>query len=670
MSDASSDGAPIFSHVAVDGDLTRALGQEWVAGNGAGAYASSTVALMHTRRYHGLLVAALDPPRGRHVVLSHVDITVGLPREPGVPRGAWELAKHQFPGIDPEKGSFYLARFDQDPLPRWTYAVAGGELEVLLSLVRGENAAVLRYTWRGPQPVVLTLRPLLAMRHVHGLMREHGAMEQRVELRAGEMRVKPMRALPRLCFRYEGTFVGSPDWWRRFEYLVERDRGLEFQEDLWTPGVVEVRLEPGGAPSHLVVGVDKLPDGKPDWLVAAAEEAILAEDPGPTRPLLERRLHVAAELFRADLAPRPGIVAGYPWFEVWGRDTLIALPGLYLCTGKIEGAMRVVREMLGVMKEGLVPNRLPDEGGEPDMHAADATLWFFEAARLLADTLGDDHVFVQRELLPGLTNSFEAILRGTRQGIRVTEQGLVAAGQPGDALTWMDARVGGRAVTSRAGCPVELTALWAKGCETLARLARAAMQIVLADRAERACKRAREAFHARFWCEATGYPYDVVGDGGEGDGETKDDASIRPNAIIALAVDPACFSPERARATLSRARAELVTPAGLRTLSPLDPRYVGRYNGGVSERDRAYHQGTAWPWLIGSYVRATRGSVPPEDPLAKELPALVAQIASNELAVGQVPEIAWGNPPHVPSGCPAQAFSVAELLRVVVRDLA
>ncbi|UQA58066.1 amylo-alpha-1,6-glucosidase [Polyangium aurulentum] len=670
MSEARSDGASIFSHVAIEGDLGRGLGQEWVAGNGAGAYASSTVALMHTRRYHGLLVAALDPPRGRHVVLSHVDITVCLPREPGVPRGAWELAKHQFPGIDPEKGPFYLSRFDQDPLPRWTYAVAGGELEVLLSLVRGENAAVLRYTWRGPQPVMLTLRPLLAMRHVHGLMREHGAAEQRVELRAGEMRVKPMRGLPRLCFRYEGTFVGSPDWWRRFEYLVERDRGLEFQEDLWTPGVFEIRLEPGGAPSYLVAGVDKLPDGRPDWLVAAAEEAILREDPGPTRPLLERRLHLAAELFRADLAPKPGIVAGYPWFEVWGRDTLIALPGLYLCTGKIEGALRVMREMLAVMKDGLIPNRLPDEGGEPDMHAADATLWFFEAARLIAETLGDDHAFVQRELLPALTSSFEAILRGTRQGVRVTEQGLVAAGQPGDALTWMDARVGGRAVTSRSGCPVELTALWAKGCETLARLARAAMQIVLADRAERACKRAREAFHARFWCEATGYPYDVIADGGEGDGETKDDASIRPNAIIALAVDPACFSPEQARATLSRARAELVTPAGLRTLSPLDPRYVGRYSGGVSERDRAYHQGTAWPWLIGPYVRATRQSVPPEDPLAKELPALVAQVASNELAVGQLPEIAWGNPPHVPSGCPAQAFSVAELLRVVVRDLA
>ena len=264
----------VWPSALVKGDLARAK-REWIHTNGAGAYASSTLAGTHTRRYHGLLVAALDPPRARHVLLSHVDITVAPQREPGsslapsargAPATRWDLAKHQFPGVDPTAGAFYLERFDQDPLPRWTYALPAGELEVTLALVRGENATVLRYRWRGKKPIQLTLRPLLAARGAHLLQREHGGMLQRVELRAlpgehgahgvGEVRVQPRKDLPRICFRYEGTFVGSPDWWRRFEYLRERDRGLDYVEDLWTPGVFELPL--GDAPSYLLAAVDRL----------------------------------------------------------------------------------------------------------------------------------------------------------------------------------------------------------------------------------------------------------------------------------------------------------------------------------------------------------------------------------------------------------------------------
>ena len=252
--------------VAVAGDLARAR-REWIHTNGAGAYASSTIAGMHARRYHGLLIAALDPPQGRHLFLSHVDATIALPREGSGPpsRQRWDLAKHQFPSVDPTTGPFYLQRFDQDPLPRWTYAVPAGELEITLALVRGENAAVLRYRFRGKRPVLLTLRPLLAARGFQKLQRENGGMLQRVELRPGEMRVQPRKDLPRVCFRYEGTFVGSPDWWRRFEYLEERDRGLDYEEDLWTPGVFELSI--GDAPSYLVAGVDHLPHGEPEELI-------------------------------------------------------------------------------------------------------------------------------------------------------------------------------------------------------------------------------------------------------------------------------------------------------------------------------------------------------------------------------------------------------------------
>ena len=718
-------GAPSpWPSVPVHGELGRAR-REWLHTNGAGAYASSTLAGMHTRRYHGLLVAALDPPRGRHVYLSHVDATILRPRgtapspssRPGS-RPAWELAKHQFPGVDPEGGKpLYLQRFDQDPLPRWTYAAAGGELEVTLALVRGENALVLRYQWRGPHPVELSLRPLIAARNFHNLQREHGGMLQRVELRPpapdsnpglraerasrpssptsaptsaptsgaprathtlGEMRIQPRRELPRLCFRYEGTFVGSPDWWRRFEYLAEHERGLDFEEDLWTPGVFEVPLDEH--PTWLMAAVERLPEGDPEDLLEAARDALLAEDPGASVSLPARRLTIAAETFRADLARKPGVIAGYPWLEVCSRDALIALPGLYLVQNRIDGALRILRELIHHMADGLVPSRFPEPAGPtvhsapasvataPEYGSADTTLWLFEAVRQVADLLGDGHPVVTDELLLALHDAFEATLRGTRHGIHLTPDGLFAAGQPGDTLTWMSARVKGRAVTSRAGCPIELSALWARGCDTLARLARAAGDTTLHTRAVAETRRTRAAVRDRFWCEATGYPYDVVSESLD---TTPDgapafrDASIRPNAVLALAVDPACFTDERARLLLDRARRELLTPAGLRTLAPGDPRYLGRYGGSLEARDAAAHQGAVWPWLLGFYARAALRAGT-EDRASIERLATAA--ARTDLGYGLVSELAEGDAPHHPGGCVAHALSVAELLRVLAWD--
>lgn len=654
--------AEVFPHLDVRGDVRLARSREWILGNGTGAYASSTIACLHTRRYHGLLVAALDPPRGRHVTLSHVDVTITVPAKPGTPRGIWDLAKHQFPNIDPDRGSFYLDRFDQDPLPRWTYAIAGGELEVLLALVPGENAVVLRYTWRGPQAVVCTLRPLLAMRHMHEVMREHGAAEQRVELRAGEMRVRPMKALPRLCFKYEGTFVGSPDWWRRFEYFEERARGMEFHEDLWTPGVFEVRPDPSGVPNYLAIGVDKAPEGKPEALIEAAIKAELAADPGPERSQLERRLSRAAKLFRADALEKPAIVPAYPWIDTWGREAILALPGLFFSTNHVDQAIAVVRTMIASMQEGLLQNRIPDHGNGFDTAAADTTLWLFDIARLFADRLGETHSFVRDELFPVLVHIFDLVLRGAPHDIHVTSDGLLAAGRPGEALTWMDARVRGKPVVSRAGCPVELTALWAAACHTLSRLAKSLDHTALADRADTASHRARTAFQSRFWCEATSYPYDVISEDAQGENVFHDNA-VRPNAILALAIDPQCFSPERARATLERARRDLVTPAGLRTLAPHEPGYRGRCEGSVDDRYASHHQGSVFPWLLGPYARAARAVLPAEDPLVVELPTLIGSAATRELAVGHIPQVVHGDDPHQLSGCVAHALGAAELLR-------
>jgi predicted glycogen debranching enzyme len=660
LAELQGSDLPLWESVAVDGDLERAR-MEWLHGNGAGAFATSTVAQMNTRRYHGLLVAALEPPRKRHVVVSHMDATL----EVGDRRT--ELVTHQFPNVHPTGGYRHLRRFDQDPLPRWTFQIGGSAFEQTIGLVRGQNALVLRYIWHGPTSAMLTVRPLLALRPFHGLVREHGSMIQSVELRQNEVRVRPVPTLPKVVFGHDATFIGSPDWWRRFEYLIEQARGLDFQEDLWTPGIFSFALSPG-VPAYLVVAVDALPTRPPAELLEESATVIAAADPGPARSRTVRRLSVAAEVFRADRAPQPGVIAGYPWFEVWGRDSLVALPGLYLVENDLAGARAILRSVIGAMADGLVPNRLPDEGRSTEYHSADTTLWLFEAVRLYAERAAPDDTFLRCELLDALAVAFEAALAGTRHNIHVTADGLFAAADPGFALTWMDAKVGDWVITPRAGLPVELQALWARGCDTLASLAAAFGQTELAQRATDAHARAVFAFRRRFWCEATGYPYDVISEP-QGAGGWHD-SSIRPNAVIALAVEPRLFDAHQASSMLGVAERELLTPVGLRTLAPRSPGYCGRYSGGVRDRDSAYHEGTVWPYLLGYYVRAVRRAKPNDAASRDALTRLVESAAHNSLALGQVAEVADAEPPHRPGGCVAQAWSVAELLRALAWDLA
>ena len=646
--------------VRVDGVLDRAKA-EWLHTNGAGAYASSTVAQLHTRRYHGLLVAALEPPIKRHVILSHVDASL----EVGNVR--YDLETHQFPSVAPTSGFKHLTRFDQDPLPRWTFNLAAGVFEQTIGLVRGQNAVVLRHVWKGPLPVELRLRPLLAMRPFHALVREHGSMIQSVELRQGEVRVRPVTSLPRVVFGHDATFIGSPDWWRRFEYLVEQERGLDFHEDLWTPGLFTVRLLPNTA-SFTVVAVEQLPEGDPPELLAEAARAITDRDPGASYSRTRRVLSVARSHFVTEEVKEPVIIAGYPWFESWGRDALIALPGLLLVHHQTKTAAAVLGTLIAHMQDGLVPNRIPDDGKAFDYHAADATLWLFEAARLYAEQAGTSDAFLRDELMGALVTAFRAIEKGTRHNIHLTAEGLFAAHDPGFALTWMDAQAQGRAITPRAGLPIELQALWTRACDTLATLAGALGNNKLAIHVKDAHARALFSFRRRFWCESTGYPYDVIPESPH-DG-ARGDASIRPNAVIALAVEPRLFDSQQAASILAVAERELLTPAGLRTLSPRETAYRGRYRGGVTERDSAYHSGTAWPFLLGFYVRAAVRQRPRDAAVRENLEKLVESAVSSTLALGQVPQLADGDAPHYRGGSVAQAVSVAELSRALFWDLA
>jgi predicted glycogen debranching enzyme len=315
-----------------------------------------------------------------------------------------------------------------------------------------------------------------------------------------------------------------------------------------------------------------------------------------------------------------------------------------------------------------VPNRLPDDGSAAEYHAVDATLMLFESSRRMAEAIGTADAFVTSTILPALAGIFAALHAGTRDGIHVTAEGLLAAGGLGTSLTWMDARVDGKPVTSRSGLPVEIQAMWSRACDTLAWLAAEAGDAGLAESARVARDKAREAFRARFWCDKTGYPYDVVSEV-PGGAFAFADPAIRPNALIALAFEPSMFTEQQAQSIIAVVERELLTTAGIRTLSPNDPQYQPSYSGGVAERDGAYHQGTAWPFLVGTYSRAVRNTYPQDTGRAAAVRALIEGILGNILALGQVPEIADGDAPHRPNGCVAQAASVAELLRALIEDL-
>jgi predicted glycogen debranching enzyme len=650
-----------FPLVETGGELGRAAEVEWLHTNGAGAYAMSSVALMHTRRTHGILVVALDAPLDRHVMMSHGEVSLEVDGK------VHRLSTHQFPNIAPTPGYRYLRQFSQDPIPRWVYEVGDGQLERTLALVRGKNAVVLGYLWRGASPAKMSLKPLMPFRRIDTLMREHGAMVQKVQLRQGEVEIQPMSHLPPVFFRHRGMFVGSPDWWRRFEYTKDRQNGLDYYEDMWTPGTFEFELRPGEK-EYLLVSVGETLTAPPGELMRETMEWEAAQDPGPSRPNPVRALSVAAEQFCATRVAMPSTLAGYPLLEPINRDTLVSLSGLYLTRDRVIDAQNVLRTLLRARRYSLITLTLPVKGRGKPAPSPETTLWLFEVARELIAQCGPQDPFVRRELYPALARAFARLRKGHRFGVWLTPEGLLANGLDNVGLTWMDAKVGDVVQTPRRGLAVEWQALWSKGCETLAGLAEAYGHTRLAAIAEESCQRAREAFRSRFWCADTEYPYDCVSESASPEVAWVD-TRVRPNAVLALATDPELFDGWQAACIVGRAREELLTPRGLRSLSPRERGYRAHYEGRSEERDSAYHQGTVWTHLLGAFVRAALRLSPDDWELREELRSYVEAALDDCPVLGQVPQLADGDDPHRPRGCPAQAWSVGELLRSLVLDL-
>jgi predicted glycogen debranching enzyme len=637
--------------------------REWLETNGLGGYASGTETGIATRRYHGLLVAALAPPAERFVLLSKFEETLIVD---GV---RFAFSANQYPGVVHPDGVQYLAGFRLDPFPTFVYRMGGVELEKRIFLVHGEDTAVVEYEVRcpkGPGAVrcELELRPLLAYRDYHSTAHANGAIDGGFETVDGATVVRPYPGLPALYLAHpEGTVEGSGHWYHDFEYAAERERGLDYREDLFNPFVVRFALPADGGAAVIASTQPRRCEDAPRLREREqSRRAALAEIAGSESRLVQR-LAVAADAFVVQRGEGKTIIAGYPWFSDWGRDTMIALPGLTLATGRFEVARDVLATFARSIDRGMLPNRFPDQGETPEYNTVDATLWYFEAVRAyLAYT--DDYAFVQAQIYPRLREILDWHLRGTRYGIHVDSDCLLACGEPEVQLTWMDAKVGDWVVTPRTGKPVEIQALWFNALSVMEELAAAFddrdMQILAAD----AAATAKASFRAQFWNEEAGCLYDVVADGGP-------DGSIRPNQIFAVSLHHSMLDAERARQVVDVVRRELLTPLGLRTLSAEDPRYRARYEGGVWERDSAYHQGTVWPWLLGPFITAfvrTRG----RSECARHQAQLWLKGIEDHLheaCVGQISEIADAEFPHRPRGCVAQAWSVGELLRTAVEDV-
>ncbi len=581
---------PLLVAGATCRDYLRASRLEWLETNATGAFAMGTVSGANTRRYHGLLVASLRPPVERLVTLSRLEETVLGPT------GETALATNQYPGTLYPAGYRLLQSFRLDPSPTWTFQVGDVLLERRLFLVRGQQTLVVLY--RSNRPVRLRIEPLLAFRDFHGLAHHNDAVSSLVqEGQGGHVRrveLWPYPALPPLFLHHPGTaFQRAPLWHDNVEYLLELERGLDYREDLFLPGSFQLDVLPGQL-GWLVATLDAA--AQPDTASVLALEASMVEQRREPGGAVRARLGAAAEqfsVFRADGSPT--VIAGYPWFADWGRDTMIALPGLLLARGQLTLARRVLEGFLRYLDGGLVPNRFPDQAGPAEYNTADATLWMFQATNAYL-AAGGETDFLQSVFYPAALGILEAHLRGTHHGIHVdSADGLLVAGGPGTNLTWMDARVDGQPVTPRHGKPVEVNALWYNALRLIEGWARELGDGPQAARCQQLADRAQASFESRFWNPAKDCLYDVLLPEGP-------DGRVRPNQLLALSLPFPLLQPGQRRAVLRRVEAELLTPVGLRTLSPGEPGYQPRYAGGPSQRDAAYHQGLVWPWLLGPYV--------------------------------------------------------------------
>ncbi|MBP0591239.1 glycogen debranching enzyme family protein [Paraburkholderia sp. LEh10] len=635
-------------------DIER-LEDEWLEADGFGGFASGTVGTLRTRRYHALLLTATRAPAGRVVLVNGVEawIDANGKRYPlTMQRYAPDIV---YPGIDA-----FMSGFDTTPWPTWRFQIDARTCVIAEAFVaKATCETVLR--WRVEASgdglrdggIVLHVRPLLSGRDYHALHRENGAFDFFASVDGERVQWQPYHDLPAIRATTNGAYQHAPDWYRNFCYVRERERGLDFIEDLATPGIFTFDLLRDAA--VVVLSASTTGAASPPPRSAALHASALAQAEAARRASFASRLQRSADAYVVARATGRTIVAGFPWFTDWGRDTFIAMRGLLIATGRHAEAESILLAWAGTISEGMCPNRFPDYGGEPEYNSVDASLWFAVAVH---DYLAAAHASAstRERLYEAVETILSGYTQGTRYGIRADDDGLLRAGVPGVQLTWMDAKMGDWVVTPRIGKPVEVQALWFNALRIAAQWN---------ARWNAPADRAAQSFVERFVDSQSGALFDNV-DVDHVRGAV--DRSIRPNQIFAAGGLPfALVGGETARAVVAQAQAHLLTPLGLRTLSPQDPAYRGRYVGTPLERDGAYHQGTVWPWLLGPFVEAWLRAQRPdaaarEAARARFLAPLDAHL--DRAGLDHLSEIADGDAPHAPGGTPFQAWSLGERLRI------
>jgi len=615
--------------------------REWLEPDGLGGFASGTVSGIRTRRYHAILLVATAPPSGRMVLVNGFE--------------AWiESAGHNIaltsqcyaPDFVCQDGADRIREFKIDPWPTWTYALPDGrEIEHGILVQPGRAATILYWRLTKGAGCTLAMRPLMSGRDYHSLHHENPACSFAPEIADQRVIIRPYQGVPCVAFHSSAAYSHQPEWYRNFLYTEEQARGLDCIEDLASPGIFRWDLSKGEA--TMAIALENEP---------AADVARIRDDEKSRRAKFSSRLHRAADAYIVKRRGGKTIIAGYPWFTDWGRDTFISMRGLCIATGRLDDACAILLEWSGAVSEGMLPNRFPDYGEAPEYNAVDASLWYIIAVyEFLAakPKVTDDE---RKHLLASVNAILEGYSKGTRYRIHCGDDGLIAAGEPGVQLTWMDAKVGNWVVTPRIGKPVEIQALWLNALRLAGETD---------DRWKLLYGRGRSSFLARFWDETRGCLYDVV-DSDHVVG--KIDRAFRPNQIFAIGGLPyGLIEGPHARRIVDAVEERLLTPIGLRSLAPGEPDYKPHYGGDGRTRDAAYHQGTVWPWLMGSFIEAwvrVRGETAEAKAEARKrfLEPLLAHL--DDAGIGHLPEIADAEPPHTPRGCPFQAWSVAEAIRI------
>lgn len=626
-------------------NLEYSLKREVLATNRAGGYMSSTIVCCNTRKYHGLLIVPIEEFEGvNHVLLSNLDETV-------IQHGqAFNLGIHRYPNTYEPRGHKYIVDFEYEPVFTLTYRVGGVVLKKEIILVHNESQILIRYTLvDAHSDTTLRLKPFLAYRNIHGLSKANMMANTKYQKVDNGIRSKLYNGFPFLNMQLSkaNEFVATPDWYYNIEYTEEQNRGYDFREDLFVPGYFEVPIKKGES----IVFSASVEPAPVDRLKVKFQKLL---DERAPRNSCENCLKYSASQFIVKNGKDTEIAAGYPWFGRWGRDTFIALPGVTLSANDdVKSCKEVLDTMTRQLNNGLFPNIGKDKNAA--YNSVDAPMWFFKAMQEYGAAINDN-----AQIWKSYGGKMKAVLAAYRTGINdyigMKENGLIWVNEPGKALTWMDAIVGGVPVTPRNGYQVEVNALWYNAiCYTMA-LAKEAGDKKFLQEWEGMPEKVKDSFVNIFWSETKGYLADYVDAEGQ-------NVYVRPNQVLACSLEYSPISDEMKRGVLDVVKSELLTPKGLRTLAPKNPHYEGHYEGNQPTRDRAYHQGSVWPWLIGPYIEANfRLYGEKFVPTAKEL--LVGFDEDMTVyGVCSIAEVYDGNPPYTPNGSISQAWSVGEVLR-------